>query len=295
MKRVAFAAAGLALVVGVIVLRDTGGSDSGLPTAPPPPTKLKPFAADQVLVPSPQSRPSTPANVVARGGHHKIQLNWSGDAPAYEVRWGARTKLVTRPGTQLNGLANEQEQQIEIRGVDSFGQRSQPARINATPRADNAPYTFVDRFDSPAEPDLQRWRLTKRTDCARATSGDEDDHDRLVISSSCGTRAVTLRSRTPFVRGDDDSRIVIETDAPSTGGRLMLDLVPGRSGAAYVDWLKARNKAFRDGIGVATLDPFHGYKNAIDDQLDDAVAVLDAFHITRIVLFSRAFCLSVRS
>lgn len=227
MKRVAFAAAGLALVVGVIVLRDTGGSDSGLPTAPPPPTKLKPFVAEQVLVPSPQSRPSTPAGVVARGGHHKIQLNWSGDAPAYEVRWGARTKLVTRPGTQLNGLANDQEQQIEIRGVDSFGQRSQPARIKATPRADNAPYTFVDRFDSPAEPDLQRWRLTKRTDCARATSGDEDDHDRLVISSSCGTRAVTLRSRTPFVRGDDDSRIVIETDAPSTGGRLLLDLVPG--------------------------------------------------------------------
>lgn len=226
MKRVAFAVAGLALVVGVIVLRDTGGSDSGLPTVPPPPTKLKPFAAEQVLVPGPQSRPSTPTNVIARSGHHKIQLNWTGDAPAYEVRWGARTKLVTRPGTQLNGLANEQEQQIDIRAVDSFGQRSQPAQIKATPRADDAPYTFVDRFDSPDEPDLQRWRLTKRTDCARATSGDEDDHDRLLISSSCGTRAVTLRSRTPFVRGDD-SRLVIETDAPSTGGKLLLDLVPG--------------------------------------------------------------------
>jgi hypothetical protein len=34
--------------------------------------------------------------------------------------------------------------------------------------------------------------------------------------------------------------------------------------------------AFRDGIEVATLDPFHGYKNAIDDQLEDAVAALDA-------------------
>jgi transposase len=62
----------------------------------------------------------------------------------------------------------------------------------------------------------------------------------------------------------------------------LLDLVPGRSGAAYADWLAARNQAFRDGIGVATLDPFHGYKNAIDDQLEDTVAVLDAFHIVKL-------------
>ncbi|GAB2829358.1 hypothetical protein [Lentzea nigeriaca] len=227
MKRVAFAVAGLALVVGVILLRDTNGGNSTLPTAPPPPTKLKPYEAEQVLVPAPQGRPGTPTNVVARGGHHKIQLTWSGDAPGYEVRWGDRTKLVTRPGTQLNGLENEREQQIEIRAVDSFGQRSQPATTKATPRADSAPYTFVDRFDQADEPDLQRWRLAKRTDCARATSGDAEDHDRLVISSSCGTRAVTLRSRTPFVRTDDDSRLVIETDAPGTGGKLLLDLVPG--------------------------------------------------------------------
>ncbi|MFD9703024.1 hypothetical protein [Lentzea sp. NPDC059081] len=227
MKRVAFAVAGLALVVGVILLRDTGGSDSGLPTAPPPPTKLKPFVAEQVLVPSPQGRPATPSNVVARGGHHRIKLTWNGDAPAYEVRWGERTKLVTRQGTQLNGLENGREQQIEIRGVDAFGQYSQPARTRATPNADNAPYTFVDRFDGSDEPDLQRWRLAKRTDCARATSGDGDDHDRLVISSSCGTRPVTLRSRTPFVRTDGESRFVIETDAPGNGGKLLLDLVPG--------------------------------------------------------------------
>lgn len=62
----------------------------------------------------------------------------------------------------------------------------------------------------------------------------------------------------------------------------LLDLVPGRSGAAYAQWLKARDQTFRDGIAVATLDPFHGYKNAIDDQLEDAVAVLDAFHIVKL-------------
>lgn len=62
----------------------------------------------------------------------------------------------------------------------------------------------------------------------------------------------------------------------------LLDLVPGRSGKAYSDWLNERGQAFREGVEVATLDPFHGYKNAIDDQLEDATAVLDAFHIVKL-------------
>ena len=62
----------------------------------------------------------------------------------------------------------------------------------------------------------------------------------------------------------------------------LLDLVPGRSGKVYSDWLAERGQEFRDGVVVATLDPFHGYKNAIDDQLEDAVAVLDAFHVVKL-------------
>jgi len=62
----------------------------------------------------------------------------------------------------------------------------------------------------------------------------------------------------------------------------LLDLVPGRSGEAYKTWLKARGDTFLAGVQVATLDPFHGYKNAIDDQLADAVAVLDAFHVVKL-------------
>ena len=62
----------------------------------------------------------------------------------------------------------------------------------------------------------------------------------------------------------------------------LLDLVPGRSGAAYRSWLTERGQAFRSAVAVATLDPFHGYKNAIDDELTDAVAVLDAFHIVKL-------------
>jgi len=62
----------------------------------------------------------------------------------------------------------------------------------------------------------------------------------------------------------------------------LLDLVPGRSGRAYGDWLTDRGDTFRAGVQVATLDPFHGYKNAIDDHLEDATAVLDAFHVIKL-------------
>ena len=59
----------------------------------------------------------------------------------------------------------------------------------------------------------------------------------------------------------------------------LLDLVPGRSGTVYKTWLDQRGKTFKQRVEVATLDPFHGYKNAIDDKLADATAVLDAFHV----------------
>lgn len=71
-------------------------------------------------------------------------------------------------------------------------------------------------------------------------------------------------------------------DADGRTRARLLDLVPGRSGQAYKGWLASRSPVFRDGIEVATLDPFHGYKNAIDDQLEDAVAVLDAFHVVKL-------------
>ena len=62
----------------------------------------------------------------------------------------------------------------------------------------------------------------------------------------------------------------------------LLDLVPGRSGETYRGWLRQRGEAFKAGVQIATLDPFHGYKNAIDDQLQDARSVLDAFHVVKL-------------
>lgn len=62
----------------------------------------------------------------------------------------------------------------------------------------------------------------------------------------------------------------------------LLDLVPGRSKKAYADWLTDRSPQFRSGVQVAALDPFAGYKTAIADELADATAVLDAFHVVKL-------------
>lgn len=52
----------------------------------------------------------------------------------------------------------------------------------------------------------------------------------------------------------------------NTRARL-LDLVPGRSGKVYATWLGERGDAFRKQVKVAALDPFAGYKTAIDDEV----------------------------
>ena len=62
----------------------------------------------------------------------------------------------------------------------------------------------------------------------------------------------------------------------------LLDVVPGRTGTAYAAWLKAQPEEFTAGITEASLDPFRGYANALRDELPDAVAVLDAFHVVKL-------------
>jgi len=62
----------------------------------------------------------------------------------------------------------------------------------------------------------------------------------------------------------------------------LLDVVPGRSGTAYAGWLKDQPAGFIDGIEQASLDPFRGYANALRDELPDAVAVLDGFHVVKL-------------
>jgi len=88
----------------------------------------------------------------------------------------------------------------------------------------------------------------------------------------------------PLKRGPKELTGMVKLTRGEDGNTraTLLDLVPGRSGTVYADWLKERGDAFKAGVKIATLDPFRGYKNAIDDQLEDAIAVVDAFHIVKL-------------
>jgi len=90
----------------------------------------------------------------------------------------------------------------------------------------------------------------------------------------------------PSRRAQSDRAITAMVDLTrDEHGRLharLLDVVPGRSGTAYAGWLQQQLPEFIAGIEHAALDPFRGYANAIRDELPDAVAVLDAFHVVKL-------------
>jgi transposase len=122
------------------------------------------------------------------------------------------------------------------------------------------------------------WRAIK-AEATRRTSGP----DRL---SGVNTLGVDEHIWRPSRRNQSDRAVTAVVDLTrDADGRLharLLDVVPGRSGTAYAGWLKAQAEEFVAGIEHAALDPFRGYANAIRDELPDAVAVLDAFHVVRL-------------
>ena len=64
-----------------------------------------------------------------------------------------------------------------------------------------------------------------------------------------------------------------------TGPARLLDMVEGRSKAVFKSWLDAQAPGFRDGIEVVAMDGFTGFKTATAEELPDAVAVMDPFHV----------------
>ncbi|MBS4728261.1 ISL3 family transposase [Mycobacterium sp. SM1] len=62
----------------------------------------------------------------------------------------------------------------------------------------------------------------------------------------------------------------------------LIDIFPGRSRKVLADWLSAQPSEWTASIGVAALDPFRGYGNALSTGLPHAVRVLDPFHVVRL-------------
>jgi transposase len=85
-------------------------------------------------------------------------------------------------------------------------------------------------------------------------------------------------------RGDKYVTVIIDLTPirDGTGPSRLLDMVEGRSKAAFKTWLAERPQDWRDGIEVVAMDGFSGFKTATTEELPDAVTVMDPFHVVRL-------------
>ena len=85
-------------------------------------------------------------------------------------------------------------------------------------------------------------------------------------------------------KGDRYVTVVIDLTPirDGTGPARLLDVVDGRSKAAFKTWLADRPQAWRDGVEVVAMDGFTGFKTAAAEELPAAVAVMDPFHVVRL-------------
>lgn len=64
-----------------------------------------------------------------------------------------------------------------------------------------------------------------------------------------------------------------------TGPSRLLDMREGRSAKVLARWLDERGADFKSRIEVVTMDGFAGYRTATRQQLPDAIAVMDPYHV----------------
>src|SRR4051795_9553501 len=85
-------------------------------------------------------------------------------------------------------------------------------------------------------------------------------------------------------RGDKYVTVVIDLTSvrDGTGTARLLDMVEGRSKQAFQQWLAERDESWRDAVEVVAMDGFTGFKTATTEELPDAVAVMDPFHVVRL-------------
>jgi len=85
-------------------------------------------------------------------------------------------------------------------------------------------------------------------------------------------------------RGDKYVTVIVDLTPirKRSGPARLLDMAEGRSKKAFKQWLAARPQAWRDRVEVVAMDGFTGFKTAAAEELPDAVAVMDPFHVVRL-------------
>jgi transposase len=83
-----------------------------------------------------------------------------------------------------------------------------------------------------------------------------------------------------------DKYVTVIIDLPGirdgTGPARLPNMVEGRSKQAFKTWLADRDEAWRNQVEVVAMDGFTGFKTATAEELPDAVAVMDPFHVVRL-------------
>jgi transposase len=85
-------------------------------------------------------------------------------------------------------------------------------------------------------------------------------------------------------RGDKYVTVIIDLTPirDGTGPARLLDMIEGRSKQAFKTWLAQRPAVWRQGLEVVAMDGFTGFKTATTEELPDATAVMDPFHVVRL-------------
>jgi hypothetical protein len=234
------------------------------------PVKVERFAADYVVLPAPGREPKPPARVVAVPEPEALRVSWAdalpgGEAPSgaagYEVSWRPSndngtdsdfgTRLVATPDVRLTGLT-DREHIVEVRTVDAFGQRSEPALTLATPgEADEERETLLtglyDEFTAPEEYG-DRWHLSGYRGCVDVVN---ERGQGLPIELSCGADLAMLRAKQPMTLtaptpSGELGRVAVWSDTAGTGGELTITLAPGPVDRVGADSQRANRFPPRD-------------------------------------------------
>ncbi|WMY79475.1 ISL3 family transposase [Citricoccus sp. I39-566] len=85
-------------------------------------------------------------------------------------------------------------------------------------------------------------------------------------------------------RGDKYVTVIIDLTPlrAGTGPARLLDMVEGRSKQVFKTWLADRDQSWRDNVEVVAMDGFTGFKTATEEELPEATAVMDPFHVVRL-------------
>ncbi|MFL6122777.1 hypothetical protein [Actinophytocola sp.] len=260
----------VALIAGAVVaLRTTDephSSDTHSDDRPKP-VVVNRYAADYVVLPTPDHRPGAPAKVTATPvGWSGLRVSWADGLPGgrapygaagYEVRWRQggewHTRLVAAPDVLLDPLEDGHRVEVEVRTVDAFGQRSAPAVVDQEPPQATGDRSMpplsglFDDFSVPARL-AEHWHLSGYRGCVDVVS---EYGNGLPIDLGCGADVAVLRARQPMTLTapgptGEIGRVAVRTDSAAAGGELTIALVPGPTDRVGVDTRRAGQFPDRD-------------------------------------------------